>query len=170
MISENEALQLIKNSSKYNHAIMASQIMEELARTLGENADEWKIVGLLHDLDHDETRDAPHQHGIVASEKLKGRLPEHCIHAIRAHDNRTGLKAESKLDKALVASDSLANLIEKMDKTASELSVTTLRVELESVSLKKTWFKNNIWQCEEFGVRLDDFLRLGLNFMKEKRA
>lgn len=170
MISENEALQPIKNSSKYNHAIMASQIMEELARTLGENADEWKIVGLLHDLDHDETRDAPHQHGIVASEKLKGRLPEHCIHAIRAHDNRTGLKAESKLDNALVASDSLANLIEKMDKTASELNVTTLRVELESVSLKKTWFKNNIWQCEEFGVRLDDFLRLGLNSMKEKRA
>jgi len=60
MISENEALQLIKNSSKYNHnhAIMASQIMEELARTLGENADKWKIVGLLHDLGHDETRDA----------------------------------------------------------------------------------------------------------------
>jgi len=170
MISENEALQLIKNGSKYNHAIMVSQIMEELARTLGENAEEWKIVGLLHDLDHDETRDAPHQHGIVASEKLKGRLPEHCIHAIRAHDNRTGLKAESKLDKALVASDSLANLIEKMDKTANELSVTTLRVELESVSLRKTWFKNNVWQCEEFGVRLDDFLRLGLNFMKEKRA
>jgi putative nucleotidyltransferase with HDIG domain len=131
MISENEAFQLIKNSSKYNHAIMASQIMEELARMLGENAEEWKIVGLLHDLDHDETRDAPHQHGIVASEKLKGRLPDHCIHAIRSHDNRTGLKAESKLDKALVASDSLANPIEKMDKTSSELSVTTLRAELK---------------------------------------
>jgi predicted hydrolase (HD superfamily) len=58
MISENESLQLIKNSSKYNHAIMASQIMEEIARTLGENADKWKIVGLLHDLGHDETRDA----------------------------------------------------------------------------------------------------------------
>jgi putative nucleotidyltransferase with HDIG domain len=56
MISENEAFQLIKNSSKYNHAIMASQIMEELARMLGENAEEWKIVGLLHDLGHDETR------------------------------------------------------------------------------------------------------------------
>jgi predicted hydrolase (HD superfamily) len=40
MISENEAFQLIKNSSKYNHAIMASQIMEELARMLGENAEE----------------------------------------------------------------------------------------------------------------------------------
>ena len=70
----------------------------------------------------------------------------------------------------MVASDSLANLIEKMDETASELSVTTLRAELKNVSLRKTWFKNNIWQCEEFGVKLDDFLRLGLIFMKEKKA
>jgi putative nucleotidyltransferase with HDIG domain len=61
MISENEALQLIKNSSKYNHAIMVSQIMEELARIVGENAEEWKIVGLLHDLDYDETKDTPHR-------------------------------------------------------------------------------------------------------------
>jgi hypothetical protein len=39
MISENEALQLIKNGSKYNHAIMVSQIMEEIAHMLGENAE-----------------------------------------------------------------------------------------------------------------------------------
>ncbi len=170
MISENEAFQLIEKSSKYNHAIMVSQIMEELVRMLGENVEEWKIVGLLHDLDHDETRDAPHEHGIVAAEKLKGKLPEHCIHAIRAHDNRTGLKTESKLDKALIASDSLANLIERTDRTVNELNCMTLRAELESVSLKKYWFKNNIWQCEEFGVKLDDLLRLGLIFMKEKKA
>ena len=170
MISENEALQLIRNSGKRKHVIVVSQIMEELACRLGENAEEWKIVGLLHDLDHDETRDAPHQHGIVAAERLKGKLPEHCIHAIRAHDNRTGLKAESKLDKAVIAIDSLANLVEKTDKTANELDVTTFRAELEKVSLKKPWFKNNIWQCEEFGVRLDDFLRLGLNCMKEKKV
>lgn len=170
MISENDALQLIKNSGKYDHAIMVSLIMEELARMLGENAEEWKIVGLLHDLDYDETRNVPHQHGIVAAEKLKGKLPEHCIHAIRAHDNRTGLKAESKLDKALIASDSLANIVEKTGKTASELSVTALRAEVESVSLKETWYRNNIWQCKDFGVRLDDFLRLGLDCMKEKKA
>jgi len=46
----------------------------------------------------------------------------------------------------------------------------TLRAELESASLKKYWFKNNIWQCEEFGVKLGDFLRLGLIFMKEKKT
>lgn len=170
MISENDALQLIKNSGKYDHAIMVSLIMEELARMLGENAEEWKIVGLLHDLDYDETRNVPHQHGIVAAEKLKGKLPEHCIHAIRAHDNRTGLKAESKLDKALIASDSLANIVEKTGKTASELSVTALHAEVESVSLKETWYRNNIWRCKDFGVRLDDFLRLGLDCMKEKKA
>ena len=169
MISESEALQLIRNKGKHGHAIVVSKIMEELARVLGENVEEWKIVGLLHDLDYDETRNDPHKHGTVAAEKLKRKLPEHCIHAIKAHDSRTGLKAESKLDKALIASDSLANLIEKMDKTSDDLNVTILRAELKKVSLKKTWFRNNIWQCREFGVRLDDFLRLGLKYIKENK-
>jgi len=40
MISENEALQLIRNSGKRKHVIVVSQIMEELACRLGENAEE----------------------------------------------------------------------------------------------------------------------------------
>jgi predicted hydrolase (HD superfamily) len=80
------------------------------------------------------------------------------------------VKAESRLDKALIASDSLANIVERIGKTARDLNVTTLSAEVENISSKEPWYRNNIWQCEDFGVRLDDFLRLGLDYMKEKWA
>jgi putative nucleotidyltransferase with HDIG domain len=53
MISEDEAVQLIKNTSKYSHALIVSVIMAEMAEKLNENVKLWKVVGLLHDLDYD---------------------------------------------------------------------------------------------------------------------
>jgi hypothetical protein len=118
MISRDEALRLIRNTSKYAHALIASIIMRGLARFLREDERAWELVGLLHDLDFDEVRDDMSRHGVVASERLRGRLPEDCLYAIKAHDYRTGLKPKSRLDKVLIAADSLAVLIEKMGKKA----------------------------------------------------
>jgi predicted hydrolase (HD superfamily) len=46
MISENEAIQIVKNTSKYAHALMVSAIMAEVAKELKEDLKLWKIVGL----------------------------------------------------------------------------------------------------------------------------
>lgn|GEM_PF-3657806 len=45
--------------------------------------------------------------------ELKDKLPEKAVYAIKAHDYRTGFKPESMLDKALIAADSAAILMEK---------------------------------------------------------
>ncbi|MEM0096562.1 MAG: hypothetical protein QW734_09180 [Candidatus Bathyarchaeia archaeon] len=44
---------------------------------------------------------------------MKDKLPEKAVYAIKAHDYRTGFKPESMLDKALIAADSAAILMEK---------------------------------------------------------
>jgi hypothetical protein len=49
MISREEALRLIKKTSKYSHALVVSGIIRELAKKLGEDEKKWEIVGLLHD-------------------------------------------------------------------------------------------------------------------------
>jgi putative nucleotidyltransferase with HDIG domain len=116
MISEDEAIQLIKNTSKYSHALLVSAIMVEIAKKLNEDVGLWEIVGLLHDIDYDEVKGNMQRHGIVATEKLKGRIPNDAIHAIKAHDHRTEFKPKSRLDKALIAADSMAALIEKLGK------------------------------------------------------
>jgi predicted hydrolase (HD superfamily) len=168
MISRDEALRLIRNTSKYGHALIASVIMRGLARFLREDEREWELVGLLHDLDFDEARDDMSRHGVVASERLKGRLPEHCLYAIKAHDYRTGFKPKSRLDEALMAADSLAVLIEKTGKKAEELDVETLRAELENISANQPWHKSNILKCSEIGLSLREFLQLCINSLRER--
>ena len=92
MISREDALELVKDCSKYAHLLLASKLMRRLAVRLGEDSLEWELTGLLHDLDFDEVRSDMSKHGVVAARKLKGKLPDHCLYAIEAHDYRTGIK------------------------------------------------------------------------------
>jgi putative nucleotidyltransferase with HDIG domain len=87
MMSRKKALKLVKNCSKYSHLLLASKLMKRLAEKLGEDSLEWELVGLLHDLDFDEVRNDMSRHGVLAAERLKDKLPEHCIYAIKAHDS-----------------------------------------------------------------------------------
>jgi putative nucleotidyltransferase with HDIG domain len=170
MISKDEALRLVKNTSKYSHALMVSFMMKELARALKENEGEWMLVGLLHDLDYDRVKNDMKMHGVVAAEMLEGKLPEKCLYAIKAHDYRSGFKPKGKLDKALIATDSLASLIEKMGKKAEKLNAEKLRAELENISACTPWYKNNVLKCEEIGLKIDEILMLCLNSIKKGKC
>ena len=168
MISLDEALRLVRDTSKYAHVLIVSVVMRGLARDLSEDEREWELVGLLHDLDFDEVRDDMRMHGVVASERLKGKLPENCLYAIKAHDYRTGFKPKSRLDEALITADSLAVLIEKTGKETEELDVEILLAELEKISVSQPWHKSNILKCEEIGLSLKEFLQLCLNSVRER--
>ena len=110
-ISVEEAITLIENSSKYEHSLLVSRIMKNLANRFNTSEQIWILVGLLHDLDYDQIDDFS-KHGLVASEQLRNKLPLEAIHAIQSHDYRTGVKPESLLDEALIFADSLAGFIE----------------------------------------------------------
>ncbi|MEM2946943.1 MAG: HDIG domain-containing protein [Candidatus Bathyarchaeia archaeon] len=168
MISEEEATQLIKNTSKYAHALLVSAIMAEVAEELRENVHLWKIVGLLHDLDYDEVNEDMRKHGIVAAEKLKEKLPEKAIYAIKAHDYRTGVEPRNKLDKALIAADSAAIIIEKIMEAKKELTIKTFQTEIKYTSKITPWHKINIMKCAELGLSLNKFLRLCINSTKKE--
>jgi len=162
MISKIEALKLVKNCSKYSHSSLASKLMKRLAEKLGEDSLEWELVGLLHDLDFDEVRSDMSKHGVLTAQKLKDELPEHCLYAIKAHDYRTGFKPRSRLDKALIAVDSLAVLMEEVLKEIEEPDKQDLKNKLERLSSREPWHKSNIQKCEELGLTLDEFLGLAL--------
>jgi hypothetical protein len=163
MMSKEEALRLIENSSKCSHSLLVAEVMAELAKVLGENEEEWRLVGLLHDLDCDLTKNDLSKHGIVAAERLKEKLPEDCLYAIKAHDYRTGFKPRSKLDKALIAVDSLASLLKDMAKKREELSVK----EFGHLSAHKPWIKRNVLECEKMGLKLEEFLELCLKSVRK---
>ena len=168
MISKQEALKMIRNTSKYSHSLMVSAIMRRLAERLGENAEEWEIVGLLHDLDYDQTRNDMSRHGIVASEILKGKLPETCLYAIKCHDYRTGFKPKSKLDKALIIADTLVAVAEKINEN-EELEPEKMKGGIRRLSKNQPWIKDNSRKIEELGLKRNEVLNLVTSCLKKMR-
>ena len=157
---------MIRNTSKYSHSLMVSAIMRRLAERLGENAEEWEIVGLLHDLDYDQTRNDMSKHGIVASEILKGKLPETCLYAIKCHDYRTGFKPKSKLDNALIVADTLAVIIEDIKRSGKEkLKPEEVKEEILKISENKPWLKDNLQRIERLGLAEAEAVRLLMEFV-----
>jgi len=144
-------------------------MMGRLAESLGEDRLEWELVGLLHDLDIDQVRNDMSRHGIIAANRLRGRLPEHCLYAIRSHDFRTGVKPMSKLDKALIAVDSVAVIVERIGKQPEEVGVDMLKAELERASVERPWYKSNVVKSRELGLKVDEFLSLCLDAISETK-
>jgi predicted hydrolase (HD superfamily) len=89
---------------------------------------------------------------------------------LKAHDYRSGFKPKGKLDKALIATDSLASMIERMGEKPEKLNVEKLRAELENISVTNPWYKCNVKKCEEIGLEINDFLRLCLNSIEKERC
>jgi predicted hydrolase (HD superfamily) len=94
-----------------NHALAVEAIMREFAGR-NDDADQWALAGLVHDIDIDSTARDLSRHGIVAEPILRNLgISETVIHAVKAHDDHTGLARTSRLDHALYCSDQMYWLI-----------------------------------------------------------
>jgi len=143
MIGREEAGRLIEYSSRYMHGVMTGRIMAVLAEALEEDAGLWETVGLLHDLDYDQTRVDAGRHGVVGAEVLAGRLPEEALHAIASHDHRSGLRPETLLDHSLILADALAILMEEVE-LRKPVSEWTFQMALLKVAGSKPWIRDLI--------------------------
>jgi hypothetical protein len=114
MISRAEAVALLRehldDTPRAAHSRLVAHIMREAAHHFRADSALWEVVGLCHDLDFFETATDPAAHGLLAAERLRGKLPEEALAAIRAHDHRTGVRSESLLADMLKLADVLAVL------------------------------------------------------------
>ena len=85
MIKRNEAFELLKKYNKdpfhIQHSLTVEAVMKWYAKELGygDDAEYWRIVGLLHDIDFELY---PEEHCLKASELLReGGVSEDIIHA-----------------------------------------------------------------------------------------
>ena len=168
MISIKEALVLVKATSRCNHALAVSAMMKALAARIRKNEELWELVGLLHDLDYDVTRGDMSKHGLVSAKMLKGRLPEHELYAIKAHDYRTGFKPRTSLDCALVATDTLAVFLDKTTNATEELTVESVFSEIDSASESQPWIKSNLRKCKALKIGLNEFLEVCLSTINKE--
>ena len=176
-ISRDEALSLLKQYLKNNklvkHCLAVEAIMRSLARELGENEDLWALTGLLHDIDYELVKGDMKRHGVVSTESiLKGKLPEEALKAIRAHNELTGFKYDSKLAYALKAADQVSGLIIATalvmpNKKLSEVKVSSLLKKFKQKDFARSVKREKIKLCEQLGLSLDKFLELSLKALQE---
>jgi hypothetical protein len=149
MITRNEAIQLIQESSHYEHMIVVATLMYYLAKLLDEDVHLWELVGLLHDLDYDHVKHDMSLHGLVASETLKDKLPAEARCAIQCHDHRSGFTPKNSLDNALILADSLAHILDDLSEPVTPDNVSSIIVDL---TIDKPWLLQNIQRSQELGI------------------
>jgi putative nucleotidyltransferase with HDIG domain len=88
-----------------DHALAVEQLMRRFAGP-DDNAEEWALAGLLHDIDIAQTSKDLDQHGKVGAQILRDlKFSEPVVHAVLAHDDRAGVARESRLDHAVYCAD-----------------------------------------------------------------
>ena len=95
----------VKNENLRRHALAVEACVKAYAKKFGEDEETWSVVALLHDFDYEIHPNAP-DHPVKGSEILKAKgLPEDLRRAILGHADYTGVPRDTRLAKALFASD-----------------------------------------------------------------
>jgi putative nucleotidyltransferase with HDIG domain len=125
----------VKNENLVRHMLAVEAAMAWYAETFGEDAEKWRVVGLLHDFDWEihPTLDEHPQAGVPILQE-RG-VPEEIIRAILSHADHTGVPRESRMEKALAACDEITGLVTAVALVRPSRSLH----DLTASSVKKKW-------------------------------
>ncbi len=175
-MNRKEALDSIKanveDENLVKHMLATEAIMRALARHLGENEKEWRLTGLLHDIDIELTGGNMAAHSKLGADLARELgASEAMAHAILCHNETHGIPLETKLDKALFCADPLTGLIiaatlVRPDKKLAGLEATSVKKRFKEKRFAAGAGRQQISQCSEIGLELDEFIELGLKAMQ----
>jgi uncharacterized protein len=177
-MTREEALALVrervKNPNMVSHMLATEAIMGALARRLGRDERRWRLAGLVHDLDAEQTAERMDVHGTLTVEWLRegGLDDEEVLHAILAHNPGNGSSIENSMDRALFACDPLTGLVTaaaliRPEKKLDLVTLKSLKKRFREPSFAKGARRDDMLTCSELGLELDEFLEIGLEAMKE---
>jgi putative nucleotidyltransferase with HDIG domain len=162
----------VKTKNLVKHCLACEAVLAALARRLGEDEDDWRLAGLLHDLDYDQTVDSPDTHARIAAQMLEERgVDSHIVHAVLAHADKA--PRESKLDRALWCVDPLTGLVVaaaliRPEKKLSAIDTQFVLNRMKEKSFARSVNRDQIRACEqELGLTLEEFVTIGLQAMQD---
>ncbi len=177
MISRSEALKLIeewiRNDKIRKHVYAVEAIMKGLAKYFNEDENLWGLVGLLHDLDYDKTKNNMPLHTKITADFLKNKLPQEALEAIMSHNELSGVKPESKMAYALIASDQISGLIIATALVMPHKKLEEVKVKSVLKKFKQKDFARNIRRdkitmaCERLGIELRKLVEISLEALKQ---
>ncbi|MFP5225010.1 MAG: HD domain-containing protein [Actinomycetota bacterium] len=149
----------------YRHLVSVEGVMRRLATHFEEDEDQWALTGLFHDLDQDQTGDDGERHGLLAAEWLKDQgVDPAVINGVLAHaypEYRT-----DRMSRAIVAADAVAGLLVATALVRPEkavgMKVSSVKKKLKQNSFAPGVNRDEIRQCTDLGLELDEFIALGI--------
>ena len=114
------------------HSYAVEAIMRGLAKRLAPNEVEyWGIVGLLHDLDeeHCDWKNHPEVHGPTSVEILKKEgVDDKVLHdAICAHNPKSGVRAKTTLQYAVLAADPMSGFVKAVAQIYPDKKIASVK-------------------------------------------
>lgn len=165
------------NKEKFHiqHAVTVENVMKDYAEKLGyaDEAAEWGIVGLLHDVDFEKY---PEQHCIKAPELLREvNASDELIHAVCSHGYgiTVDIKPEHEMEKVLFACDELTGLIGaaalmRPSKSVSDMELKSLKKKFKDKKFAAGCSREIISKgAEMLGWELDKLLGDTLEVMRD---
>lgn len=131
----NIVTEFVQGENLRHHMLSVEAAMRAYAEKFNMDADEWGVVGLLHDFDW-EIHPNLDEHPMKGAPILRERgVPEDIVQTILSHAPRTGVSRESLRDKVLYAVDELTGLITATALVRPSKDIRDVKVK----SIKKKW-------------------------------
>ncbi|HVL32800.1 MAG TPA: HD domain-containing protein [Actinomycetota bacterium] len=155
----------IEKDITFRHLISVEGVMRRLALHFGEDELAWGLTGMFHDLDQDFTGDDMERHARMAAEWLReAGVEDVVINGVLAHAHpqyRT-----DRMSRAIVAADAVAGLLVAAalprPEKAVGMKVASVKKKLKEKSFAPGVNRDEIHQCSDLGLELDQFIGLGI--------
>lgn len=139
MITRDQALKIVqehvKNKNLTKHMLAVEAAMAAYAKKFGEDEQQWRLAGLLHDFDW-EIHPSLDKHPQAGAEILKSRgVDDDLIHTILSHADHTHIPREKLIDHALFACDEITGLIVAVALVRPDRKLASVTLD----SIKKKW-------------------------------
>ncbi len=160
----------VKNKNLIKHMYAVQHSMRNLAKTLNEDENLWELVGLVHDIDYEETSKNPAEHGIVGANILKeAGYSDDVTSAVLAHVGN--VERDTRIKKEIFAVDGLTGLIVACALIHPSKSLEPIDVNFVLKRFKEKRFaaganRDSIKSCEELGLSLEKFTEITLCAIK----
>ena len=154
----------IGRNNLLKHVLAVEAGMRQVAGLLHQDVEYWGLIGLVHDLDYNETKNDSARHTYVTAELLKPYdLPEEMLYAIHAHPGH--VPCRSALDWALFSVDPATGFIVACALMHPEKKLSVLDGEFMMRRFNEKRFaagagREDIAACSQLGLELEPFLLL----------
>jgi len=175
-IEREEAVKLmeefLQGESLRKHCYATEAVMRAMAEKLGQDPELWGVVGLLRDLDYEETKDRPSRHGLETAEILKEKgVSNEVIEAIKAHNAESlGIERKTELDIAITCSECITGMVVATtlvypDKKISSVKPSSIIKRMKQKEFARNVNRDLIKKCEDLHIPLEEFAELSLKAM-----